>query len=117
MKLRIKTVAGTLAVVLLAVFMMLSLPVFSSAPEAESGIERDAYETRQAAHSHKVILRLNSGHAGKQLMDRAPLTIAAACACIFLLLATPNVPFRPLFYLFKKRILLMPIKFTSMYVA
>ncbi|WP_334078215.1 hypothetical protein [Paenibacillus sanfengchensis] len=117
MKLRIKTVAGTLAVVLLAVFMMLSLPVFSSAPEAEAGTEREAYETRQAAKSPKVILRLNSGHSGKQFMDRAPLTISAVCVCVLLLLAMPKVPFRPLFYLFKKRILLRPIKFTSKYVA
>lgn len=106
-----------LAVAFLTLFMALFLPTFSALPaHAETG-ERDAYETDYPG-SHKLPLRLNSAtHHGKLFVDRTPHHPDAVPAAACFLLIAPWVRFRPLFCLLLKRRLLLPIKFTSMFVA
>ncbi len=114
---RIQNISAVLVVVFMAFFMAMSLPVLSMTPGMSESIEKEAYETEQNNRSHQVSLRLNSSYQGKLFIDRAPLPLLAASASAILLLAIPRVSFRPFFYLFMKRILLMPIKFTSKFVA
>ncbi|RCX19576.1 hypothetical protein DFP94_10427 [Fontibacillus phaseoli] len=117
MKISVRTITASLVAVFLAFFMVLSLPILSSLPETPENMEREAYKIEETTRKQNVTLRLNSSHQGKLFIDRDPLPILAATMSAILLLATPRISFRPFFYLFIKRILLMPIKFTSMFVA
>ncbi|WP_410772100.1 hypothetical protein [Fontibacillus sp. BL9] len=117
MKIRVQTITASLVAVFLAFFMILSLPVPSSLPGTAESMEREAYKIEETTRTKNVTLRLNSSHQGKLFIDRAPLPLLAASMSAILLLAIPRISFRPFFYLFMKRILLMPIKFTSMFLA
>lgn len=107
-----------LAAVILSLFMAFSLPSFLSTPlQAEAGGE-ETLETEYHAMHHKVPLRLNSSPShGKLFIDRTPHLLDTVPALVSFLLLAPWVRFRPFFCLLLKRLLLMPIKFTSMFVA
>ncbi|GIP54650.1 hypothetical protein [Paenibacillus vini] len=117
MRKRIPKVATVLVIAFLTCFMFLSLPVLSLTPGVSENMGKDAFDTEQSNRSYKVTLRLNSSHQGKLFIDRAPSSFLAASVLALLTLVIPRVFLRPFFYLFKKRIVLMPIKFTSMFVA
>ncbi|MGG6310250.1 hypothetical protein [Paenibacillus macerans] len=106
-----------LAAFILALFMVFLLPAFSSLPAQAGTGERDAYET-DYHRSHKIPLRLNSSTPhGKLFIDRTPHHLDTVPVTASFLLMAPWVRFRPLFCLLLKRLLLLPIKFTSMFVA
>lgn len=80
--------------------------------------ERDSFETStHDAQNQSIILRLNSPQPGKILIDRTLFSIYVFFTFSVAMLVFPRAPFRPFFYLLKKRILLRPIKYTSMFVG
>ena len=110
-----KNTAFVLAI-FFAFFMLSSLPVFSLPGGVPYGTERDVYEPEDTGRPQKVTLRLNSSQQGKLFLDRSQSIVSVFPVYALILLAVPRLSFYPLFYLMKKRILLRPIKFTSMYV-
>lgn len=111
---------GKLAVsplLLFSLLLTLFLPTFSWAPVVPEATEREAFET-DYHNSHKTPLRLNaSSPHGKLFIDRTVQGFFKVPAEAVLVLIAAWVQFRPLFCLFLKRLLLMPIKFTSMFTA
>jgi hypothetical protein len=107
-----------LAVVVLTLVLALSLPSFISSPVHAESRGEETLETDYGQVQHKVSLRLNSTPSyGKLFIDRTPHQLDAVSALISFMLLAPWACFRPLFCLLLKRRLLMPIKFTSMFVA
>lgn len=107
-----------LAVVILSLFLALSLPSFISSPVHAESRGEETLETDYVHLQHKVSLRLNSTPSyGKLFIDRTPHQLEAIPVLISFLLLAPWARFRPLFCLLLKQRLLLPIKFTSMFVA
>lgn len=119
MRLRIfnKLLAPAIILLLLTVLLLMSAPAASPVLQFHEA-DQDTLETSASTtRHHSIPLRLNSPQPGKLLIDRT-------AALFFLLLMIPVViplfprtSFRPFFYLLKKRILLLPIKFTSMFLV
>ncbi|MCM3700807.1 hypothetical protein [Paenibacillus macerans] len=113
---RLGKLAGS-PLLLLSLFLTLLLPSFSWAPVTSEATEREAFET-DYHNSHKPPLRLNaSSPHGKLFIDRTVQGFFKVPAEAVLVLIAAWVQFRLLFCLFLKRRLLMPIKFTSMFMA
>lgn len=106
-----------LAVVVLSLFMALSLPSFISSPVEAEARGEETLETDYGPMQHKVSLRLNSSPSyGKLFIDRTPHQLDTIPVLTCFMLLAPWARFRPLFCLLLKRLLLLPIKFTSMFV-
>lgn len=106
-----------LAVVILSLFLALSLPSFISSPVQATASGEETLETDYRNAHHLVSLRLNNTPShGKLFIDRTPHQLNHVPALISFLLLAPWARFRPLFGLLLKRLLLMPVKFTSMFV-
>ncbi|MUG86388.1 hypothetical protein GNP92_08540 [Paenibacillus timonensis] len=107
-----------LVAVILSLFMAFSLPSFLSTPLQAEASGEETLETDYHTVHHKVPLRLNNAMSkGKLFIDRTPHQLDTVPALISFLLLAPGVRFRPLYCLLLKQLLLMPIKFTSMFVA
>ncbi|WP_068783440.1 hypothetical protein [Paenibacillus phocaensis] len=107
-----------LAVVMLSLFLAFPLPSFIALPVQAEASGEETLETDYRAVNPKVPLRLNSSPShGKLFIDRTSHQPDRVPALISFLLLAPWARFRPLFGLLLKRLLLMPIKFTSMFVA
>ncbi|MBU5673182.1 hypothetical protein [Paenibacillus brevis] len=119
MRLRIfnKLLAPAIILLLLAVLLLMSVPATSPVLQFHEA-DLDTFETSASTtRHHSIALRLNSPQPGKLLIDRT-----AMLSFLFLLVPVviplfPRASFRPFFYLLKKRILLLPIKFTSMFLV
>lgn len=112
-----KMLAPAIILLLLAGLLLTSAPGTSPVLQSQEAdpdtLETPASTTRQ----HSIALRLNSPQPGKLLVDRA-----AMLSFLFLWFPVaiplfPRTSFRPFFYLLKKRVLLLPIKFTSMFLG
>ncbi|WP_059041160.1 hypothetical protein [Paenibacillus rubinfantis] len=108
---------GWLAAVILSLFMAFSLPSFISSPVQAESRGEETLETDFSTMQYKVSLRLNptTSH-GKLFIDRTPHQLDTVPALISFMLLAPWARFRPLFCLLLRQLLLMPIKFTSMFV-
>lgn len=104
-------------VAFLAVFMVLSYPGSSPSLGFSENTEREAYESDYLHRSPKVLVRVKTVHHNHFINDRTPFHYLMVPAAAFLILAAPWVHFRPFYSLFMKRTLLLPIKFTSKFVA
>ncbi|MNC49989.1 hypothetical protein D3C81_1086790 [compost metagenome] len=102
---------------LLTVFMTLSLPVTSISMGSSENMERDALEAEQTIRTYKVTVRLNPVHSSKLTGDRTSKHLFVLPVVVSLIVAAISAQFRPLINLLLKRKLLLPIKFTSKYVA
>lgn len=116
MKMPRQRMVSSTIVIFLALFMLLSLHGPSPSKGSNENL-KDAYEIEHTSRTHKISLRLHTSHPGKLVIDKIPLPAGAVSLAALTLLAVPRVSFRPLFYFLLKRIRLMPIKFTSMFVA
>lgn len=113
---RKQRVLPSIAVLVLAFFML--LPLHGPSPSTgNSESLTDAYEVEHISRAHKISGRLHASHPGKPVIDKMPLPVGMATVAALILLTVPRLSFRPLYYCLLKRIRLMPIKFTSMFVA
>ncbi|MBA9087131.1 hypothetical protein FHR92_003612 [Fontibacillus solani] len=106
-----------LSVSLLALFMTLSLPITSINMGSNEAMEREAYETEQIIRTYKVAVRLNPAHSSKMTGEKTSNHLFVLPLAVSLIVTASWAQFRPLVNLLLKRKLLLPIKFTSKYVA
>ncbi|MDN8592459.1 hypothetical protein Q0V21_27430 [Paenibacillus sp. 11B] len=109
-------------IIILCVFQALSFPI---SMQSESVVEVNV-----EANSNKEVLVHTLESQQKPAIRKYPQVMSKLIAVthnkpVFLVLAlllmlripTPRLPFKPLICLFKRRLFLLPIKFTSMYVS
>ncbi|KGP80749.1 MULTISPECIES: hypothetical protein [unclassified Paenibacillus] len=109
-------------IIILCVFQALSFPI---PMQSESVVEVNV-----EANSNKEVLVHTLESQQKPAIRKYPQVMSKLIAVthnkpVFLVLAlllmlripTPRLPFKPLICLFKRRLFLLPIKFTSMYVS
>ncbi|MNE78499.1 hypothetical protein D3C80_1749120 [compost metagenome] len=105
-----------LLVSLLAMFMT-SLPVSSINMGSSEIMERDAFETEQANRTFKGAVRLQPVHNSKLTGTKTSKHFLVLSVAVSLIVAAAWAQFRPLINVLLKHKLLLPIKFTSKYVA
>ncbi|WP_018752107.1 hypothetical protein [Paenibacillus sanguinis] len=107
------------AMVALTLFMALFLSAFSPLPASAGTPEREAYEAGESV-PHQVPLRLNSATSqgkGKLSLEKMFYPFEAGPVLVSLVLVASWIRFWPFFCLILKRLLLLPIKFMSMFLA
>ncbi|MDQ0092091.1 hypothetical protein J2T12_005548 [Paenibacillus anaericanus] len=117
MKLKKGTTGLLLFVTFLALFMVLSLPGISFTSAISETAETETLESDLSNRSPRVIMRLISPHLKYLIIDRSPFPLVTIPISAIFLLSAPWVHFRPSYSLFMKRLLLLPIKFTSKFVS
>ncbi|MNJ56113.1 hypothetical protein D3C77_516430 [compost metagenome] len=98
-------------------FMIFSIPHPALNQGHVANAEQTTVEVDYALRKSENKATLHSSAHVKLSNDRTPfylLVIPAVASC---LLALAGVYFRPFFYQFMKRVLLLPIKFTSVYAT
>ena len=109
-------------IIILCLFQALCFPI-PMQTESAVGVSVDS-------NSNKEIMMQIPESQQKHVIRRYPQVMANLLAVVhkkpvFLVLAlllilripTPRLPFKPLICLFKRRLILLPIKYTSMYVS
>ncbi|MEY8744625.1 hypothetical protein [Paenibacillus tundrae] len=115
-------IVRSVLIIILCVFQALCFPI-PMQTESAVGVSVDS-------NSNKEIMVQISESQQKPVIRRYPQVMAKLLAVVhkkpvFLVLAlllilripTPRLPFKPLICLFKRRLILLPIKYTSMYVS
>ncbi|MNI79989.1 hypothetical protein D3C76_321810 [compost metagenome] len=104
---------------ILALFIVFCLPCTSAYFEQNLRIEQESVEANDFNRAHKVQLRLTAPQKTKYFSQDRVLLFRSVPVAFYLPFAALALMFmfRPFFCLFLKRKILLPIKFTSKYVA
>ncbi|CAH1206696.1 MULTISPECIES: hypothetical protein [Paenibacillus] len=111
-----------LMIVILCVFQGLCFPIPMQS-ESAVGVSVDATSNKEAAlqiteSQQKPLIRKYPQIMSKLLAVTHSRPVFLVVNLLLLLrIPAPRLPFKPLIYLFKRRLFLLPIKFTSLFVS